>query len=115
MSAQYEILTQMLLLLKTAELSFTRLSRSEYLIYRIKILLLKRERSSDAELNRLCPVVTLERLHQLLSETAAHGSTRPAVERLEEELERLILHFEENIPSNERESKIEMTSSSCEL
>jgi hypothetical protein len=99
MSTQYEILTHMLLLLKSAELGFTRLSRTEYLIYRIKILLLKHERHSTAELNRICPVATLEHLNRLIAGVTAHDSSRGMVQQLEAELEQVIRRFEETLGS----------------
>jgi hypothetical protein len=95
MNAQYELLTKMLKLLKTSDLRFTRMSRVEYLIYRIKILLLRHERCSAAELHRLCPIAALEDLHRLIVESANHDSALTLVQQLEAGLEQVALRFEE--------------------
>jgi len=99
MTAQYDLLTKMLKLLKTTDLRFTRMARVEYLIYRIKILLLRHERSSTIELNQLCPIATLESLLRLITESADHEDSALAlVQQLETALEQIALRFEEPLP-----------------
>jgi hypothetical protein len=114
MNAQYELLTKILKLLKTTELRLSRMVRVEYLIYRIKILLLRHERSSAAELNRLCPIADLEGLHRLVAESTGFDAsqTLQLQLQLEESLEQIALRFEGALPAAKAAPAAVMASSS---
>lgn len=95
MSRQYLLLSEILTLLKKSPF-VSHLLRTETLIYHLKLVLLTAERCGSREINRVCPIESLQDLQRLILDTKTTSTTPDQIESL---LKNLIQQVESALPS----------------
>lgn len=90
MPKQYDIISQILRMIKEACFSRDAELRFEFLLYRLKLLILKQDRFGMPDISLVCPVEDLEQLRALIEKAQTRQDAEATRQVIEDRLAELV-------------------------